>query len=181
MERPPVSRFPMPSPYANPTSALSPHPGPSSSDTSAPHKSQTASCKRDCSQATQPLLLHFSTLPAIDPPHIQLQIDPSIPAGQVPYATNLLVVVASVNRTVTPAYRFSCVRSSLDHPCPGISKYPSNLCSWTISGEPILVQQSSPFSHPVIIQVFLPKENYLFRLFHAILSVFWGIILLTHL
>jgi hypothetical protein len=67
-----------------------------------------------------------------------------------------------------------------DDSCPRVSKFPSNICSRTISGEPILVQQSSPFSHPVIIQVFLPKENYLFRLFHAILSVFWGIILPTH-
>src|SRR5208283_1705876 len=61
---------------------------------------------------TQPLLLHFPTLPALDPPHIHLQIDPSIPTGQVPYPTNLLVVIAPMDRSATPTSRFFCFRSS---------------------------------------------------------------------
>ena len=60
----------------------------------------------------QLLLLHFPTLPALDPPYLHLQIDPSIPTGQVPYPPYLLVVITSMNRTATPTYRFFCVRSS---------------------------------------------------------------------
>ena len=45
----------------------------------------------------------------------------------------------------------------LDNPCPGVSKYPPNICSRTISGEPIFVQQSSPFFHLLIVQDFLSK------------------------
>ena len=51
-----------------------------------------------------------------------------------------------------------------------VSKYPLNICSRTISWKPIFVQQSSLFSHPVIIHISLSTLNYLFLLFHATLG-----------
>ena len=171
----------MPSPYANPTSTPWPHLLGSYCDICAPHKAQTAWCKRGCSQANSTSLA--------SPSHTS-GTGPAAPAppdrSEHHHRTGLLYNAPSCRNNSNGSLRntrisFFLRPLKLEHPCPGISKYPSNPGSWTIPGEPILFQQSPLLSHVFIMQDFLTNRNYLLPLFHAILKVFKGIILPTHL
>lgn len=78
-------------------------------------------------------------------PNRHFHVSSCIPAGQIPYSANLLVVRAPINFATTPAYCF-LNPLKLNDPCLRVSKYPLNFCSRNKSGELIFVQPSSLFS-----------------------------------
>ena len=177
---PPCTPCPVPSPYPNPTSIPSPHPSRSSPGTSVQRISQTASCKRDCSQANSASLASLSHTLGIEP-----AAPPPPDRSEHPHRTGPVSNAPSCRNNSNKSFRNSHISVflcplKLDYPRPGISKYPSNLGSWTISGESILVQQSPSLFHLIIMQGFFFNRKYLLSLFHAILNVFGGIILPTH-
>ena len=67
--------------------------------------------ERVVGQKGQLLLLHGSTPPAINPPDLQVQVNPGVAAGLVPNAPDLAVVPSGLDAAATPAGRFFSRRS----------------------------------------------------------------------
>ncbi len=142
---------------------------------------QTASCKRDCSQADSTSLASLSNtfgpgLAAPPPPN----------RSEHPHRKDPVSTAPSDRNSFGELYRnshipFFSLTLKLDHPCTGISKYPLNSGLWTIPGELILFQQSPPIFHLAIMQDFLPKIKQIFPLVYDILMMLSGVILPTQL
>jgi hypothetical protein len=80
--------------------------------------------ERVVGQEGQLLLLHGSAPPAIDPPNLQIQIDPGIAAGLVPNPPDLAVVPPGLDPATATASRFFSRRTRVINRAPGSPKMP---------------------------------------------------------
>jgi hypothetical protein len=85
--------------------------------------------QRVLDQEVQPLALHRATLPAIDPTHLQLEIDAVIGAGQIPYPPLPSVVPAAMGRSAGAADRFFPRRTRVMSRALGSPNIPWTRCS----------------------------------------------------
>src|SRR5262249_38558746 len=64
-------------------------------------------------QKIEPLPFHLAAVAAINPPHLQLQQYPRVPAGQIAHPADLAVVPARLHAAATSARRFFEPRRSV--------------------------------------------------------------------
>src|SRR5215207_5198429 len=75
--------------------------------------SKALGVERIVRQKIQPLPFHLAATAALDPPHLQFQKYPRVPAGQIAHLADLAVVPTHLDATATPARRFFERRSSV--------------------------------------------------------------------
>src|SRR5208283_1232075 len=80
-------------------------------------------------QKVQPLALHRATLPAVDPTHLQIEVNAVIGAGQIPDPPAPSVVPAAIRRAAGAADRFFPRRTRVTSRAPGSPNSPWIRCT----------------------------------------------------